>query len=639
MAWLLCALACAPGARPVLAQGVEAVAQPGGVVVPAEYRGRLPKHAVETGNPRSYRPLRRGPSAFRPESSGSAPLAAPSGAPLAAMPAPLQTFAALQYNDSCTGGQCGDGWPPDPNGDVGAAHYIEAVNSAYAIYDKTGTRLAAITENQLWSTTGSNPCNGNSQGDPVVIYDRLADRWILTHFAFGVSGSKVVAPFYQCIAASKTNDPVNGGWWLYPLRMDPGGSGPPNGDLNDYSKFGLWHDCLYMAANEFKSSNNHYDGVMFASFSRSDLYSGAPLTWAIGWLPASSNVFTMVPSNNQGSGSDAVQAGTPNYYVSESGSGFAFEVRKFTPGPNCGAGGTLGTATIVSQASYPINNFGNVVPQPNTSNKLDNIDDRIMQKVQYRKVAGVESLWVTHDVGTAAGPTAMQWAQLDVTGGTVATTPVQQQIHAPDTTLSRWMGSVAADRQGNMALGYSISSSSTFPGIAYAGRLASDPLNTLPQVETVMTTGGGSQTNNCGGAPCHRWGDYSAMVVDPIDECTFYYINEFYPDQANGTSGNWNTRVGTFRFPSCSAPSPVRIAETLASFGDIQSAYNGAADGNSLQAIAIDFPGSVVFGNPIAVTLAGGYNSGFTARPGFTAVSGSLTLSGGPVTVDGIVIH
>ena len=123
------------------------------------------------------------------------------------------------------------------------ARRIVAVNDAYAIYSKTGTLLASFTENQLWSTGGANPCNGNSAGDPVVLYDQLADRWILTHFAFAFSGSPLapVSPFYQCIAASKTSDPVSGGWWLFPVRMDPGGAGlPPVGAFNDYGKFGIW---------------------------------------------------------------------------------------------------------------------------------------------------------------------------------------------------------------------------------------------------------------------------------------------------------------------------------------------------------------------------------------------------------------
>ena len=250
------------------------------------------------------------------------------------------------------------------------------------------------------------------------------------------------------------------------------------------------------------------------------------------------------------------------------------EVRKLTAGANCGAGGTLGAVTHVSQGSYPFANIGVVVPQPNTAVLLDNIDDRLMQRVIYRRIGATESLWITHNVDTPSGPTAMQWAQINVTGGTVGTTPVQQQIYAPDASLYRWMGSIAVDTQGNVALGYSTSNGTApnFPSIAYSGRLATDPLNTLPQTEVQMVAGAGSQTNNCGGGSCDRWGDYTAMTLDPSDGCTFWYTNEYYSSQANGTAGNWQTRIGAFRFPSCTPPTRLLVPDGTAE-GQTFTAY------------------------------------------------------------------
>src|SRR5262249_35424372 len=150
-----------------------------------------------------------------------------------------------------------------------------------------------------------------------------------------------------------------------------------------------------------------------------------------------------------------------------------------------------------------------------------NLDDRLMQKAQYRKVGAAESLWVVHSVQTSLGSTVRpQWVQINVTGGTISSTPVQQQIYAPDTTLYRWIPSLAVDAQGNMALGYSTSngSSPNFPSIAYSGRLVSDAANTLPQTETQLIAGSGSQTNQCFGASCSLWGSYSSMSVDPSDD-------------------------------------------------------------------------------------------------------------------------
>lgn len=515
-------------------------------VVPYEFRGDvrdLPwvpsreKIGFYRPRPQDHKPA--GDWASEPE---------PFNIPLAPMPAPLQNFAGMSRTSACTGGSCGAGWPPDINGDVGPNHYIEAVNSSYAIYSKTGTQLAAFTENSLWSGVGTSACNGNSDGDPVVLYDRLADRWILTHFAFPIVANVPTSPFYQCIAASMTGDPVSGGWWLYAIRMDPGGAGlPAVGQLNDYGKFGLWHDCLYMATNQFQYPAGTPAGVAFASFSRTAMYAGAALTPGIGVLGSSVDAFTMIPSNLLGT---SLSTSTPNYFVNESQVSWGYQVRKFTAGPGCAGGGSLGAATLVSQTSYSLS-FPRA-PQPNTAITLDSLADRLMQKVQYRKIGGAESLWVSHTVQAGAGEVP-QWAQINVTGGTVSTTPVQQQIYVPDSTLWRWMPSLAVDKEGNMAMGYSTSNgtSPNFPSIAYSGRLRNDPLGSLSQTERQLVAGAGSQTNNCGGAPCNRWGDYTAMSLDPVDECTFWYTNEYYSSQTNGTSGNWQTRIGSFAFPSC----------------------------------------------------------------------------------------
>jgi len=531
--------------------------------------------------------------------------------PLAPMPAPSQNFAGLSNGDGMI--------PPDPNGDVGPNNYIQAVNTSYAIYGKTGTLQDSFTEDSLFSTSGSNPCNGNSQGDPVVLYDTIADRWILSHFAFAVDGGGVpVAPFYQCIAASMTGDPVAGGWWLYAVRTDLGTPGaPPAGTLNDYGKFGLWTDCVYFAANGFTYPAGTFAGTEFASFSRSDMYAGEDLTGAIGFIAG--GPFTMIPSNLRAPSAEALPpAGTLNYFVSESRTAFAFEVRKFTPATNCGVGGTLSAPTNVSQTSYAWQDDG-PVPQPNTTTRLDTLYEQIMQKVQYRKVGSSESLWVVHSVRPTAGSTVRpQWAQLDVTGGAVATTSVQQQIYAPDTTLNRWMGSIAADKDGNVALGYSTSNgtSPNFPSIAYTGRLATDPLNTMPQTEIQLVAGAGSQTNSCPYSSCDRWGDYTAMTVDPVDDCTFWYTNQYYSSQANGTSGNWQTRIGSFKFPACGA------APTVTS---ITPANGPAAGGTTVTITGTGFSGATAV------------DFGATAAASFTVSSGtqiSAVSPAGTGTVD-----
>jgi hypothetical protein len=487
--------------------------------------------------------------------------------PLAPMPSPSQNFAGLSFNSIVTGGTAGAGWPPDVNGDVGLNHYILSVNDAYAIYSKSGTQLAAFTENSLWAGAGTGtPCDANNFGDPVVVYDQFADRWILTNFAFATDvNDDPIAPYYECFAVSKTSNPVSGGWWLYAVKMDTGLVGqPPAATLADYPKFGNWNDgCLYMAANGFGANGAAFTGVVFASFNKADMESGATLRGSLGFT-LTQNIFTMIPSNISGAKAAASlpPAGTPNYFVSESTSVFQLEVRKFTPGANC-TGGTLGAATLITQASYGTN-LGNVVPQPSpatSAHNLDTLDDRLMQKVNYRRVGAAESLWVTQNTRTSSNTARPRWSQINVNGGTVSTTLVQAQTYAPDTTLYRWMGGIAADHDGNAAMGYSTSNATSpnFPSIAYSGRLVTDALNQLPQTEVQLIAGTGPQTTTGGGTAIHRWGDYTSMSIDPADDCTFWYAGMYFTNVGVDATRNWNTRIGSFRFSSCTSPTLAKV--------------------------------------------------------------------------------
>jgi uncharacterized repeat protein (TIGR01451 family) len=548
------------------ADGIAYAVPAGEKVYPKRFYGDV-RFLPQVPQPQHYRP--RFPAPFNYNSLLPEAVTKPEpNIPLAPMPPPIQNFPGITSSDTCGGVPCGFGAPPDTNGDVGLNHYIQAVNQAFAIYSKTGTLLASFTENQLWAGTGT-LCETNSFGDPVVIYDPLADRWILTNLAFAFAGPNPVSPFYECIAASAGPNPVTDGWNLYAIRTDTGLAGqPPVNTLNDYPKFGIWTDCLYYSANGFDVTvpPGTYNGGEFASFSKSDMYAGLPLTYALGFAASTSDFFTMLPSNLSAPGAGGVPpAGTPNYYVQQSLTDFNFRVRKFTAGTNCGAGGTLGPVTTVSQTSYT-DPSGDIVPQPNTTNTLDSLGIRLMQKNQYRKVGSAESLWVTHTFrSSSSGPTGSQWAQIDVTGGTIVTTPVQQQLYDPADGIYRWMGSIAADKQGNVAVGYSTSNgtSPNFPSIAYSGRLASDPPNMLPQSETQLIAGLGSQTAGCGPfIQCPRWGDYSSMSVDPSDGCTFWYTTEYYTSQANGDNLNWSTRIGSFKFPSCVPTADLSITKT-----------------------------------------------------------------------------
>ncbi len=461
--------------------------------------------------------------------------------PFVAMPTPIVTFDAMNFTAN------GAGWPPDTVGDVGPNHYVQAVNTSVGIYSKTGTQLSTVTFNTLWTGAGTGtPCDASHDGDPTVIYDPGRDRFIVADFAWTDTQN---GPYYECVAVSKTSNPLSGGWWLYAIRADDAA----HPYLPDYPKMGIWPDGLYMSTNMFDClnagcSSASYQGARAYAFNINKMVNGTALTandvQFVDMTPAG-NHFTVLPSNYRGT---SPPANTPNYFVGESQTAFAWEVYKFHIDFTTPANTTYTGPTNVSQTTYVT--AASSVPNPSPGLNNETLADRMMMQVQYRNISGVESLWVNHTTGTASPgastPTGLQWAQINVTGTTVNTTPVQQQIFNNGADgINRFIGALAVDKQGNMAIGYTASSLTLAPDIRYAGRLVSDPLNTLAQTETTMLPGvtRNVQTGHT------RWGDYSAMSVDPTDDCTFWYTHLYFPV----TGQNWVTRVGSFKHTTCTA--------------------------------------------------------------------------------------
>jgi hypothetical protein len=566
----------------------------GALVAPHAFTGNLkdlPKPNLAASTPRSAPEHKTDFGAQKQGAQAPAVAAAASS-----MPAPLASFKGLDVS-----GGGANAIPPDPVGDAGPNHYVQAVNSAFAVYGKSGTQLAATTFNAFFDGTGT-ACDANNQGDPTVVYDQLADRWIVADFAFATATSP---PYYECIGVSKTSDPVAGGWWQYAVRTDD-----PSHQwvAADAPKMGIWPDGLYMTANMF-DADNVFTEVRVWAFNRSDLESGAALHQVVVDV-GSPDYFSLLPSNLRGT---APPAGSPNYLVSESTGAFEFEVWKFHP-DYTGNGTTFTGPTNVAQANYTYAPL--TVPEPSPGNGLDTVSDRLMMQNQYRNLSGAESIWVNHTVKMGpTGPVGIQWAQLSVTGGSVSATPLQQQIYGDvgSDGVGRWLGSLAVDKKGNMALGYSASSDSVKPDIRYAGRLATDPANTLPQGEASLLGGVSRavQSGNCDGAPCNRWGAYSSMTVDP-DGCTFWYTNEYY--EADGLS--WKTRIGSFSYPSCSATSLNWAANPSVDFDgdhktDLGALYRGLSPQDSLWFALSSSGGSpfqIYFGATPDIPVPGDYN-------------------------------
>ncbi len=483
--------------------------------------------------------------------------------PSGPMPPAIISFHGMSYADTyCQGGQCGGGHPPDTTGAIGSHHYIQAINLAFAIYDKaTGTRLAAFTEASLWAGVTGSLCASDPYGDPIVLYDQTADRWILTNFAFSNPDS---GPFYECIAVSKSSDPVSGGWWFYGIQMDQGQV--PVGTLNDYPKFGVWNDgCLYMGANGF--NGNTYNGQIIFSIDRAQMYGGHQASWTLGFLSGTAN-FSLFPAAMLGNGSSLPSPSTHEYYVQESQTDNAFNVRTITP-DICDNGGTVGAAIAVPHATYNMfpSDYLVTQPPPGNNNDLDTLGERMMQWIQYRKVGSTESLWVNHTTYFTGENTSPQWAQINVTGGMVHTSLTQQQIYQRDLSLFRWMGSLAVDNQGDMALCYSTSNGNApnYPSIQCSGRLVTDPLNQLLQGETEYVAGEGSSLVT------QRWGDYSSTTMDPVDDCTFWHTNMYFSNQTNGNNGNYQTQIFAFKYPNCISTAQYTLTVTDVGDGTVTS--------------------------------------------------------------------
>ena len=479
------------------------------------------------------------------------------------------------------------------------------------------------------------PCGNNqNRGDGYVFYDHLADRWVVSDFAFP---SFPGASFYQCVGVSKTSDPVAGGWWLYAIQVDPAN---PN-FLGDYPKFGMWPDAYYFSVDLF-TNNTTFNGVRVFALPRNAMINGtgAPNPGAIAFTidPATlGDSYSLVPGNFR-TGS-LPPAGTPEYFLAVNSPMSADVVQtqvhvwKFHADFSTPANSTFGSgANHAADGDITVNGFvdaytstSNLVPQNLTSAMLDTLGDRLMSPLVYQNLGGTESLYVSHTVNNnqnSTGPTGIRWYQFNVTGSTIPAAAVQQQTFTNGADLLwRWMPSIAVDGQGNMAIAYSTSSNTSEPSIRYAGRRAGDPLNTLAQGEAVMQAGGGHQTSSSG-----RWGDYSALGIDPADNATFWHTHEYFSATSNSS---WNTRIGKFKFPG--APSVVSAVSRKTHGGAGAFDINLPTTGNpGIE----DRVGPVAGAHQIIVNFAGSVSVSSASVTSGTGNVDNFSTSAGQVTVN-----
>ncbi|MBI3995090.1 MAG: DUF11 domain-containing protein, partial [Nitrospirae bacterium] len=474
--------------------------------------------------------------------------------PALKMPSPIQSFDGV--------GNVNGVLPPDPNGDVGPNHYVQMVNVSFAVWDKSGALLyGPAAGNTLWTGFGG-ACETTNDGDPIVQYDPLADRWVMSQFALPNFPN---GPFHQCFAVSQTPDPT-GAWHRYSFLV----SGTK---LNDYPKIGVWPDGYYMSVNQFNEGTLSWGGAGAFVFERGQMLAGLSAQMVyFDLFPVDPNLGGMLPSDLDGPTPPPV--GAPNFFMQVDDNGLGFpadqlELWQFHVDWTTPANSTFTGPTLLPTAAFDSNMCGyavNCIPQPGTARKVDAISDRLMYRLAYRNLGTHESLVVNHTVDVdGTNHAGIRWYEIRDPGGAPAI--YQQGTFAPDAD-HRWMGSIAMDGAGNIAMGYSVSGTTTFPSIRYTGRLAGEPLGDLPQGESELIAGAGSQRSTAS-----RWGDYSMMGVDPTNDCTFWYTQEYY--SATSSSG-WKTRIGSFKFPTCPAgpnadlsivgggsPNPVTVGNNL----------------------------------------------------------------------------
>jgi hypothetical protein len=430
---------------------------------------------------------------------------------------------------------------------------VQAVNTDYAVFNKaTGAVvLGPFNINTIWTGAGGR-CESQNDGDPIVMYDSTNDRWMISQFyLFGIGPN---TEYGQCIAVSQSGDPT-GSWHRYEFMWS-------KTVLNDYPHFGIWPDGLYMAANQFNmSAGGTWAGQGVAAFEWAEMLKGNAATMVKFDLFATNPDYgAQIPADWEGAASPP-PAGRPALFIEWEDKDWynpalptdqlwvwEFDVDWNNPG-NSTFGNSLDydytLATIDVDPSF-CPGQRECIPQPPYNNPpfgltdsplLEPVAPRLMHRLTYRNMGSYEAVVGSHTVDADGTDRAgIHWFEMRDPFGSAFMQ--QDSVFDPDDGLNRWMGSIAMDKNGNMALGYSVSSLTVHPSIRYTGRMAGDPLGTM-RAEQEPFDGAGSQTGTS------RWGDYSSMNVDPDDDLTFWYTQEYI---LNTGSRSWSTGIVSFAF-------------------------------------------------------------------------------------------
>ncbi len=510
--------------------------------------------------------------------------------------------------------------PPDENLAVGDTQVVEWVNVSYAVFNKsTGAVVAGpILGNAFWSGFGG-ACQTSNSGDIIAQWDKIAHRWVMTQNVFS-------SPYMTCIAVSTTAD-ATGTYYRFAYQQ-PG--------FPDYPKWGLWPDAYYQSQNNFGAGGSSFVGAYACAYERAKLLVGDSSAKQV-CFQAGSFDDSLLPADLDSAGT-LPPSGQQEVYVGSIDNGgssiyqYLFHVDFTTPANSTFTGGG-GTTPIPGVASFSLacGGFSACIPQPNGGEALDSLGDRLMYRLAYRNFSGDHQTWLVSHSVTAGSLVGERWYEFRAPETSTSLSVYQQGTFAPDSSY-RWMGSLAMDSAQDIALGYSVSSSSVFPSISYTGRVATDALGTM-ETEASIVAGSGSQISTS-----NRWGDYSSMAIDEADDCTFWYTQEYYMVTA---SFDWSTRLASLKFPNCGGPPPpdftisaspssVTVVQGQQGSSTITTTVSGGFN-NAINLSASGVPsGTTVSFSPNPIAAPGAGSSTMTINVGSSTTPGVY-----PITVTG----
>ncbi|MCF8228664.1 MAG: T9SS type A sorting domain-containing protein [Bacteroidales bacterium] len=485
----------------------------------------------------------------------------------------MQSRAAIQNFDGIDNV---DGvYPPDTDGDVSPDHYFQMINLSFAIWDKDGNKLyGPVANSTLWNGF-IGPWTGTNDGDPIVLYDEEADRWLASQFAINTGNGT----YWELVAISESSDPL-GSWYQYAFQYPA---------FNDYPKFGIWHDAYYASFNMF---GNDYVRAAVSTYERDKMLAGDSAARMILFdLPPGSDPFSLLPADFDGDEPDPAE---PNYFIyfNDDQWGYPqdqlriyeFDVDWTNPASSTFIEAyTLPTAPFDSElCSAP---RGRCIDQPNTNTKLESLSDRMMYRLQYRDFGSYQVMVTNHTVDVGGGQAGIRWYELRNNNDGNGWIIHQQGTYAPD-EHNRWMGSIAMNANGEIALGYTVSSDEISPSVRYTAQTPDADSGIMNIAEVELVSGSGAQTS------ISRWGDYSMMSVDPSDDTTFWFTQEYL-------QGGWATRISSFNLE------PAQPATANAGNNDTTCQNNifiTSGSGQNYNSVYWESMGDGIFGNPYSLT-------------------------------------